>query len=195
LVRASTGSLLLGKYLVDNGRHVVLIDSNHKNIQLAQERGLEAINTDIYSETLSDNIELSDIGFLMALTGSADINKYAISKFSKQFGENGTFRLITADELSNGETIPKEGLFSQTIDYDLLTKVARQYPKINEIEIKDRAHYEILIEQINSDDTIVPLMVKDRRGVYEIISSYNKAIENVDKGYRLVYMGKTLELK
>ena len=54
--------------------------------------------TDIYSDTLEDNIELNDIGFLMALTGSADINNYAIQKFKNHFGENGAFRLVTEEE-------------------------------------------------------------------------------------------------
>ncbi|MFV0564990.1 MAG: cation:proton antiporter [Flavobacteriaceae bacterium] len=195
IIGASKISRLIGKYLVDNGRHVVLIDSNQKNIQSARALGLEAFNANIYSETLEDNIELSDVGFLMALTGSADINKFAITKFSKQFGENGSFRLITAEELNNDDAMPKEGLFSQTVDYDLLTKVARLYPNINEIDINDRAHYEALIEEINHNDNTIALLVKDKRGVYEIISSHNKAIDKVDKGYKLVYLGKTLQKK
>lgn len=194
IVGASQVSRLIGKYLEDNNRHVVLIDSNQTNIQLAQEVGLEGINTDIYSETLGDNIELNDVGYLMALTASADINKYAINKFGEQFGENGSFRLITVDEMNDSNNNPKEGLFSHTDDFNLLTEVARKYPKIHEIEINDRTHYEDLIEITNKDEDIIPLLVKDKRGVLEIISSYNKAIEKVEKGYKLVYLGKPIDV-
>ena len=177
----------------DNGRHVVLIDSNQTNIKLAHELDLEAINLDIYSETLDDNIELNDVGFLMALTGSSDINKYAINKFRAQFGENGSFRLITVEEMNApAENTPKEGLFSHTDDFYQLTEVARKYPKIHETEIKDRAHYEELIEITNADPDRIPLLVKDKRGVLEIISSYNKAISKVEKGYKFVYLGKRI---
>ncbi len=193
IVGASQVSRLIGSYLEDNGRHVVLIDSNQTNIQIAQEIGLEAINTDIYSETLQDNIELNDVGFLMALTGSADINQYAINKFGEQFGENGSFRLITIDEMNDPTNNPKEGLFSHTDDFNLLTEVARKYPEIHEIELKDRAHYEKLIEITNNDENMVPLLVKDKQGVLEIISSYNKAIDHVEKGYKLVYLGKAFK--
>lgn len=193
IIGASQVSRLIGRYLEDNGRHVVLIDSNQTNIQLAREQQLEAINTDIYSETLEDNIELNDVGFLMALTGSVDINKYAIEKFSHQFGENGTFRLISADEMNNPENSPKEGLFSQTDDFINLTEVARKYPKIHEIEIKDRAHYETLIEITNKDEDIIPLLVKDKKGILEIISSHNKAISKIERGYKLVYLGKPID--
>ncbi|MBJ6368419.1 cation:proton antiporter [Snuella sedimenti] len=193
IVGASRVSRLIGKYLKDNGRHVVLIDSNQTNIQLAQELGLEAINTDIYSETLEDNIELNDIGFLMALTGSADINQYAIDTFEEQFGENGSFRLITVDEINDSENSPKEGLFSQTDDYNSLTEVARKHPEIHEIELKGRDHYESLIEITNTESDIIPLLVKDKKGALEIISSQNKAIDNLEKGYKLVYLGKPIE--
>ncbi len=193
IVGASQFSRLIGRYLEDNGRHVVLVDSNQTNIKLAQELELEAINVDIYSETLNDNIELNDVGFLMALTGSADINEFAINKFKDQFGENGSFRLITVDEINApAENTPKEGLFSHTDDFIQLTEVARKYPKIHEIEIKDRTHYEELIELTNTDEDRIPLLVKDKRGVLEIISSYNKAISKVEKGYKFVYLGKRI---
>ena len=128
----------------------------------------------------------------MALTGSADINKYAIDKFGEQFGENGSFRLISVDEINNPDNSPKEGLFSQTDDFILLTEVARKYPKIHEITIKNRAHYEELIELTNNDEDRIPLLVKDKRGVLEIISSNNKAINKVEAGYILVYLGKKI---
>lgn len=191
IVGASQVSRLIGKYLEENGRHVVLIDSNQTNIQLAHEEGLEALDTDIYSETLNDNIELNDVGFLMALTGSADINAYAIDKFREQFGESGYYRLITPDEIDDPNS-PAEGLFSQTDDFNSLTEVARKHPEIHEITLKDRKHFEYLIEKINTDTDIIPLLVKDKKGVLEIISSQNKAIDKIEEGYRLVYLGKVL---
>ncbi len=194
IVGASQVSRLMGLYLEKNGRHVVLIDSNQTNIKIATELGLEAINTDIYSETLMDNIELNDVGFLMALTGSSDINKYAINKFSEQFGENGSFRLITVEEMQDPTNNPKEGLFSHTDDFIQLTEVARKHPKIHEIELNDRAHYESLIQITNNDEDIIPLFIKDNKGVLEIISSYNKAIDNIEKGFRFVYLGKLLKV-
>ena len=44
----------------------------------------------------------------------------------------------------------------------------------DEIEIKDRKHYEKLIEITNNDEDIIPLLVKDKQGVLEIISSNNR---------------------
>jgi NhaP-type Na+/H+ or K+/H+ antiporter len=195
IVGASQFSRLIAEYLEKNGRHVVLIDSNQTNVQAAQKIGLEAINTNIYSAKLQDNIELNDVGFLMALTGSNDINAYAINKFSEQFGESGTFRLIHVEEIRNPEKCPKEGLFSHTDDYFSLTEVSRKYPKIHEVELEDRAHYEKLIEITNNDPDIIPLLVKDKEGVLEIISSYNTEVGKIEKGFKLVYLGKPFNMK
>lgn len=195
IVGASKVARLLGHYLENNGRHVVLIDSNQNNIATAQELGIEAINTNIYSETLSDNIELNDVGYLMAMTGNSDINKYAINKFSKQFGENGSFRLVTTDEMNNPQNNPKEGLFSHTDDYLTLSEVTRNYPSIQEIDIENKEHYESLIEITNKDKDIIPLFLKDKDGELHIISSYNTDIDVIQDNTKLVYLGKPFNLE
>ena len=195
IVGASKVSRLIGHYLESNGRHVVLIDSNQNNINKAKELGLEAINTDIYSQTLIDNIELNDVGYLMALTGNSDINKYAIKKFGKQFGENGAFRLVSSSEMADKNNNPKEGLFSHTDDFNSLSEVTRKYPSIQEIEIIDKEHLDDLIKTTNNDKDIIPLFIKDNEGELHIISSYNTEITDVEKGYHLVYLGKPLDVE
>jgi len=195
IVGASKVSRLLGHYLETNGRHVVLIDSNQSNIEKAKELGLEAMSTNIYSDTLMDNIELSDVGYLMALTGNPDINKYAINKFSKQFGENGTFRLVTTKEMLDDSNNPKEGLFSHKDDFNRLSELTRKHPSIQEIDLEDKAHYEKLINISNNDEDIIPLFVKDNKGELHIISAYNLEFKNIEKGYQLVYLGKPFDVE
>ena len=195
IVGASKVSRLLGHYLETNGRHVVLIDSNQGNIAKAKELGLEALTTNIYSDNLMDNIELNDVGYLMAMTGNADINRYAINKFSKQFGENGSFRLVTASEMNNPNNNPKQGLFSHTDDYVTLTEVTRKYPSIQEIDVDDKEHYASLIEITNKDKNMIPLFLKDDEGELHIISSYNTEIEEIGDDYKLVYLGKPFDVE
>ncbi|WP_435135657.1 cation:proton antiporter [Formosa sp. A9] len=195
IVGASKVSRLIGHYLETNGRHVVLIDSNQLNIKKSEELGLEALNTNIYSDTLMDNIELNDVGYIMALTASSDINKYAINKFSKQFGENGSFRLITPDEMNNPDKIPREGLFSQTDDYIALSEVTRKYPAIHELDLKDKAHFINLMNITEKDEDIIPLFIKDDKGVLEIISSVNKETHTVEPNFKLVYLGKPFDVE
>ena len=48
-----------------------------------------------------DNIELNDVGYLFAMTGSEAVNEYAFKNFSKNFGEQGSYRLATSKEILN----------------------------------------------------------------------------------------------
>ncbi|WP_282148659.1 cation:proton antiporter [Algibacter lectus] len=195
IIGASKVSRLLGHYLESNGRNVVLIDSNERNIQKAKELGLSAMNMNIYSDSLMDDIELNDMGYLMALTANSDINKYAINKFSKQFGENGAFRLVTKEEMLDENSSPNEGLFSKTDDYNTLSDVTRNHPSIQEIDLEDREHYEGLIEITNKDKEIIPLFIKDNEGELHIISSNNLNVDTIEEGFQLVYLGKPIDVE
>lgn len=189
IVGAGKLSVLIASYLKKNNRHVVLVDSNADNVNNAKEMGIEAIKEDIFAEDLTDNIELNDVGYLLSLTGNSNINKFAINKFKDQFGENGSFRLITADEMNDPENNPKEGLFSHTDDFVKLTEVARKYPRIHETEIDSKAHYESLIEITRNNEDIVPLFVKLKTGFLDIVPASNKDLI-LDDESKLVYLGK-----
>lgn len=194
IIGASTSPRLIAEYLQKNSRHVVLIDSNQTNVDKAKRAGLEAMRVNIYSDNLTNDIELNDMGYLMALTANADINKFAISKFQDQFGENGSFRLVDSEEMNDPQNNPREGLFSHTDDYVKLNETARKYPKIHEIELNDHEHYEGLIEITKAADYIIPLFLKKPDGELAIIPAYSKEFTDITKGYKLVYMGKELEL-
>ncbi len=191
IVGASKLSRLIAQYLENNDRHVVLIDSNESNIKKAKELGLEAITENIYSETLTDNIELNDVGYLMALTGNKDINSYVIDKFRKQFGENGSFRLISSEEKNDSENNPIEGLFSHTDDYNKLNDIVNLFPTIHEMILDSKEHFDTLIDLTNKDKDIVPIFIKNKAGNLEIIPAFNGDL-TFEEGSSFVYLGKKI---
>lgn len=195
IIGASKVSRLIANYLKNNNRHVVLIDNNDSNVEKSKKLGLEAFSANIYSDTLTDNIELNDVGYLMALTGNSDINRFAINKFQNQFGENGAFRLVDTDEMNNPSQIPKDGLFSSTDDFIKLTETARKFPSINEIALKDLKHYKALIERSHAEEDTIPIFLKLPDGSLEIIPSLGKELEEIKEGSQLVYMGKPFDLE
>ncbi len=192
IIGASTISRLIASYLKKNNRHVVLVDNNGTNIKKARELGLDAIQDNVYSDDLINNIELNDVGYLMAMTGNNEVNMNAIEKFRKHFGENGSFRVVSSDEMYDPENNPKEGLFSQTDDYIKLTNLARKYPSIHEIELNSKEHYEGLIEISKTDPDIIPLFVKNKEGELSIIPSNSMEVD-IEEGFMLVYLGKQVE--
>ena len=192
IIGASTISRLIGSYLKKNGRHVVLVDNNGTNIRKSRELGLDAIQENVYSDDLINNIELSDVGYLMAMTGNTEVNLNAIEKFRKHFGENGSFRVVSSDEMYDPENNPKEGLFSQTDDYIKLTNLARKYPTIHEVTLNSKEHYGGLIEITKTDPDIIPLFVKNLEGNLSIIPSNSMDVE-IEEDYMLVYLGKQMD--
>ena len=193
IIGASKLSRLIGNYLRKNNRHVVLIDNNQNNVEKAKKLGLEAITANIFSDTLTDNIELNDMGYLMALTGNSDINKFAINKFQKQFGENGAFRLVNTEEVNDPGNNPKEGLFSHTDDFIQLMDTVRKHPTIHEIDLEDKEHYDRLIDITYKEHDIVPLFTKSPNGSIDIIPANSKDFTPKGDGFKLVYLGKILE--
>ena len=192
IVGSSSFSRIIAKYLSENDRHVVVVDNNQNNVEEAKKMGLTAFVADIFSDDLQDNLELSDIGYLMALTGNTTINKKAIENFQKELGENGAFRVISPEEMNDPENNPEDGLFSHTDDYIKLVNLARRYPEIHEVKINSQEHYSGIIEITKADPEVIPIFIKERDNSLHIIPSESKYVE-IDAGSKLVYMGREID--
>jgi len=195
IVGANQSARLLAKYISDNGQEVALIDTNISNIKKATKEGLKGFNIDIYRDDIFDNLELNEMGYLMALTGSSDVNKFALNKLKKNFGENGSYRLISPEEMEQGEADMTDGLFSTTDDYINFSEVARDYPKMNEIVIQDAENYKSIIQEMREQKNSIPIFIKNTVGELRIIPSTNVTDKLIKEGVTLVYLGKTLNLE
>ena len=193
IVGSSAPSRLIATYLKNNNRRVVLIDSNRNNIAMAKEEGLEAIECDIYGDEIFENIELNDMGFLLALTGSNTINEYALKKLKATFGEEGAYRLISGEEMRDPNNNPEEGLFSQTDDFINISEVVRDYPIINEVTIKSYDHYQKIMEATKDEIKTIPVFVKDLDNDIQMIPSNHNQLK-VEEGFKLMYIGKKLNI-
>ncbi len=193
MVGAHRASRLIAKYLKDNGKHIVLIDSNTGNVERAQAEGIDAYAVDIYKNDLQDNGDLNDVGILMAMTGSADVNNYSLKNLSKEFGENGSYRLTSVNELQHPDKIKDNTLFSSHDDFINLLEVARDYPSINEIVLESGEHLNKLLDEINNSDKAIPLFIKDveTQDFDVILSDYSNLV--IKEGDKLVYMGKEIQ--
>ena len=195
IVGASKVSRLIATYLQKNKRHVVLVDTNNLNIDRAKELGLEAINASIITSDLTDNIELNDVGFLIAMTGNAQINKQAIAKYGKTLGENGSYRLLSSDELKTGAVDPEEAeeILLPTHDYVKLSQIATEYPSLQEIPVNSSEQFAILCNRIAEKDEVVALFLKTEKNDIQLITKPREM--QVEEGCHLVYMGKPIDLE
>lgn len=193
IVGASKASRLIATYLHKHERHVVLVDSNQLNINKAKELGLEAFTANIYSDDLTDNIELNDVGYILAMTGSDEINKQAINRFEKYFGENGTFRLITSDEMRKNKNLSVKELFSYTHDYSRFAQVAQEFPSIQEIPVENHNQFLRVLNIVGEDKNAIPLFLKHPDGFLDLITS--PAELETEEGSSLVYLGKPMDFE
>ena len=169
-----------------------MVDSKQTNIDKAKKLGLEAFSANIYSDNLADNIELSDVGYLIAMTANQDINNYAIETFREQFGENGSFRIVGSDEIEGVENQDTRNLFSTTDDFVRFMEAARLNPAIREMDLRDQAHFDQVSERAKTDEGMVPLFLKSPDGELHIIPSFLRESGAITEGYKLVYLGKPL---
>ena len=192
IIGANFASRILGKYLKDEGRHVVLIDNNKFNIEKAKELDLEAFVANIYIDDLTDHFELSDMGYLIAMTSNGSVNHYAVDKFRDIFGERGTYRVIASDEMSL--EIPEhaaDNLLAFQDDYINLSEVARDYPSFHELPVKNNEELNHFLGLLSAQRESIPLFIKQQDGNLLVISKSTYETR-VSEGYKIVYLGKKL---
>tara|TARA_B100001146_G_C16201191_1_gene444872 strand:+ start:16122 stop:17993 length:1872 start_codon:yes stop_codon:yes gene_type:complete len=193
IVGASKASRLIGSYLMKNKHHVVLVDTNRNNIDKARELGLEALNANIYSDDLTDNIELNDVGYLLAMTGNDEINRQAIKRYEESLGENGSFRLLNSDEMRAKNNLNNTNVISKTHDYIRLAEVARDFPSIQELPVNSKDQFIKLLGHIEQEVNAVALFLKYEDDEIKLLSTRENL--EVSPGCQLIYMGKPIDFE
>lgn len=188
IVGASKSSRLIANYLQDFGKRVVLIDSNKMFIEKANQEGLEAFEANVYDDDLTDNIELNDVGYLIAMTGSDAVNKFVLKNMSKVFGEHGAFRLASADEVKTKNFEESDQFFTPQDDYINLSETIRDYPTIYEVAINSEEEYKTTLAKLHNQLESVPLFMKTKDQEIYLLSEIESKEVSMEEGM-LVYVG------
>ena len=96
MVGANPFSCELAEVLQRAGVVVRLIDVNHNKVAEARLRGLNAIQGNILSAFVEDDVDLSGVGRLLALTNNDEANALACKHFEDEFGSVNVFQLPPA---------------------------------------------------------------------------------------------------
>lgn len=84
----------------DEGFPVVVVDTNHQHAAAARMAGLSVHFASIGSEFVRDEIDLSDIGRLLAMTPNDEVNTLAAMEFVDHFGRAEVYQLPTVEPAS-----------------------------------------------------------------------------------------------
>ncbi|MCG1037409.1 cation:proton antiporter [Polaribacter sargassicola] len=190
-VGASFPAILIAKYLRDKGKRIILIDSNRFFVQNALDEDLEAFEVDIYDDGLTNNIELNDVGYLIALSGSDAVNKHALVTFSDVFGEQGSYKLASSEESVDTTIKDRSRFFTPYDDYINLSEAYRENPEINEVKIADEEAYSRALKVLAKEEKSVPLFIEKGKGIY-LVAEFEKA-ELPKENLKLCYLGKEIE--
>ena len=189
-VGASNAAQLIASYLRDKGKRVILIDSNQHFIQQALDADLEALRVNVYDDDLTDNIELNDVGYLLAISGSDAVNQHALQRFSTDFGEHGAYKLATSKELKNASASDREGFFTPNDDYINLSEAFRENPEILTAEIANEKEYETIFKLLSNEEKSIPLFIEKAKGIY-LVAEFEKA-KLPKENLVLSYLGKSI---
>ena len=93
------------------GISTLLVDANARNVRQARARGLRAQRANVLAEGVKDDLELSGIGRLLALTPNDEVNALASLHFGEVFESDAVYQLAArGDGRGNGggTEIPRE---------------------------------------------------------------------------------------
>ena len=152
----------------------------------AKRNGLNAINSDIYSNELLNDLELSEVGYLFALTGNEEIDKYAVRKFKSQFGENGAFRLYRADEVKSSNSSDKALLFGVE-DLLRVETVGKDF-SITENTVLNEEDLIEKLSSINKEKNKIPLFLRDENNQLNFLDDLTFEQQFFKKNQLLVVM-------
>ena len=157
IVGANEGSISIAKYLEKHHISNTLVDLSKENIRQARAASLNVLEKNILSD--DDDLEFDDVGHLLALTSSNDVNIFACRKLKSTFGESNVYRLITVNEIKfDALSRPNNILFSDDSDYIKLIELVRKYPEVHDMEITSEDHLKSLIE--SDKESYLPILLR-----------------------------------
>lgn len=174
----------IGNIIRQHDLPVFIVDVSSSNIKEAKSEGFDVFEGNILSDKIFDEIDLSNMGKLLALTPNSEINTLANQWFEDEFGDDKVFRLASKNELDLKDLkLPKNSLFQGKVDYLSLAQIIRQEEK----SIVESCPNEETFERIKKKhlDRIIPLFRLDSGGDLHIFLRDEPAFQ---KGDKLIYI-------
>jgi NhaP-type Na+/H+ and K+/H+ antiporter len=163
IVGAHPWALEIAKIIKENGFEVVIVDTNRGDVLRARMAGIQAVHGSILSEQVVEEIHLSGIGKMLALTSNDEVNALAVLHFSELLDRQELYQLVPYQTEKGGEQnfSPKHlrgrFLFSDTMYYADLRKRFYSGAVIKSTKLTKDFTYENF--KTHYEDKAIPLFV------------------------------------
>ncbi len=181
---ANENARFIGDFLRNQGVTVLLADTSKTSIREAQNQGFEIYEGNILGDSVYDEMDLTRIGKLLAITSSAEVNNLALKYFESEFSEDHLFRITSKNELEMKDIdLPRNVVFNGKVDYLNLAQAVRKNEKMLVENCEDSEEYLELKKR--NKGKIIPMFVLDEEGGISIITRDQPTFS---KGDKLAYL-------
>lgn len=162
---------------------VLMADISQVSTSEAKAMNLPVFEGDILRDNVMEDLDLSYIGKLFALTPNSEINNLACAKYASELGEDHVYRMVTKREMELTEVgKPKNLLFHGYADYITLLQTIRNKPEFKQETVNSSAELEDFLKKSKN---IIPIFLCKTNGVFRTISGFDIDVSNGD---RLLYV-------
>jgi len=177
MVGAHSWARSIAKILHNNGFQVTLVDSNWANVSAARQGGLKSYYENILIEDISEDVELDDIGRLIAVTRNDEVNSLAALHFIEDFGRSQVYQLPKISKFSakSEESIPQHLrgrlLFGPEATFSYLDEKFSSGASLKKTPITSEFNYDSFKELYG--DKALPMFIIKENGELVVLASDN----------------------
>lgn len=150
----------------EHGFDALLIDSNWQNIRAARMAGLKTYYGDVLAEDMIEDLELTGIGRLLAMTSNNEVNTLAALHFPEVFSRAEVYQLPIGEGRSGNEDTPQHltgrFLFGPKMTYNRLMQEFASGAVVKATRLTQKFDYAAFQKRYD-DDKVIPLFLITER--------------------------------
>ncbi|MDQ1260926.1 MAG: hypothetical protein QG575_107 [Euryarchaeota archaeon] len=190
IVGAHSWARKIASILRDQGLAVLLVDTNSAEIARAYEEGLPTYHGSIMSESILDEIDISDLGHIIALASDDMVNSLAAIRFMDVFGRKEVYQVRSEITGFRGKEaiapthLRGRFLFSPQLTYSYLDERFKSGGSLVINEFTENFKYDPSVPFHDAD--AIPLMLINNNGLVQFFTEDNTPLPSA--GQKLVSM-------
>jgi len=171
ILGAHSWARAIAKAILEHDFNVLLVDTNHAKTAKAHMEGLPAVNANIISEHIINDLDLNGIGRLLALTSNDEANALAVLNLDDIFERQELYQLpLNAQAKADDRPTHLRGrfLFGEAVTFDHLNNLYLQGWQLKSTKLSEQFDFEQFKNQYNQH--VIPMFLINHTGHLQIFT-------------------------